>query len=53
MGARCGAAWPCGAGCRPQLGREVPHFLRAANEEVVVMVQIETRESFESVEEVG
>lgn len=35
---------------RPQLGRAVPEFLAAANDEVTVMVQIETKQSLDELE---
>lgn len=40
-------AWPI----RPQLGRGVEEFLNAANDEVLLMVQIETRESLEDIDQ--
>lgn len=41
-------SWPV----RPQLGRDVNEYLRAANEEVAVIVQVETRACLEHVEAV-
>lgn len=38
--------------CRPQLGRDVASFLKQANDEVLLLIQIETKESYEDVEKV-
>lgn len=37
---------------RPQLGRDVRTFIRSANEEVLLLVQVETMESYEDLDQV-
>lgn len=41
-------SWPI----RPQLGRGVPEYLAAANDEVVLIIQVETRQCYEDLEAV-
>lgn len=36
--------------CRPQLGRGVSEYLWAANDEVTLLVQVETKECFDDLE---
>lgn len=46
-------AGPAHAGllvARPQLGRGVPEYLAAANDEVVLIIQVETRQCYEDLE---
>jgi hypothetical protein len=38
--------------CRPQLGRDVESFINSANDEVLLLIQIETKESYEDIEQV-
>jgi len=36
--------------CRPQLGRSVTDYIGAANDEVTLLVQVETRQCYEDLE---
>ena len=36
--------------CRPQLGRSVTEYIGAANDEVTLLIQVETRQCYEDLE---
>ncbi|GAB4814297.1 hypothetical protein N2152v2_001343 [Parachlorella kessleri] len=41
-------AWPV----RPQLGRDVESFINSANDEVLLLIQVETKESYNNLEQI-